>query len=120
MEDCNPLATPLDPAIKLTKTNPDVDTLLARTSMPALWEVSCMLHVSLDRTSCAQLVNYLLTTLILALDTSWPQKGFSAISRGLWISVLPIVHRQLSLKSSMPIGPATRIQENPRLVACYA
>jgi Reverse transcriptase (RNA-dependent DNA polymerase) len=28
MEDCNPLATPLDPAIKLTKTNPDVDTLV--------------------------------------------------------------------------------------------
>ena len=29
MEDCNPLATPLDPAIKLTKTNPDVDTLVS-------------------------------------------------------------------------------------------
>jgi Reverse transcriptase (RNA-dependent DNA polymerase) len=28
MEDCNPLSTPLDPVIKLTKTNPDVDTLV--------------------------------------------------------------------------------------------
>jgi hypothetical protein len=28
MVDCNSLASPLDPVIKLAKTNPDVDTLV--------------------------------------------------------------------------------------------